>query len=111
MTWGGSSRPPESARPCARQPDGRGVKMSTQVNSNGAEPAPASAETAPAGVPAQGPPPEAVLTQMAFGALLTQALYVAAKLGVADLLAAGPRPVSELAEATGTHERSLYRVL
>jgi hypothetical protein len=60
---------------------------------------------------AQTPPPEAVLTQMAFGALLTQALYVAAKLGVADLLAAGPRPVSELAAATGTHERSLYRVL
>jgi hypothetical protein len=76
--------------------------MSTQISSNGAE---------TAGVPAQGPPPEAVLTQMAFGALLTQALYVAAKLGVADLLAAGPRPVSELAEATGTHERSLYRVL
>src|SRR5215207_2339414 len=66
--------------------------MSTQISSNGAE---------TAGVPAQ----------MAFGALLTQALYVAAKLGVADLLAAGPRPVSELAEATGTHERSLYRVL
>jgi hypothetical protein len=59
----------------------------------------------------QAPPPEAVLTQMAFGALLTQALYVAAKLGVADLLAGGPRPVAELAAATGTHERSLYRVL
>jgi len=52
-----------------------------------------------------------VLTQMAFGALLTQSLYVAAKLGVADLLAGGPRPVSELAEAAGAHERSLYRVM
>ncbi|HEY0174020.1 MAG TPA: methyltransferase [Pyrinomonadaceae bacterium] len=60
---------------------------------------------------ADGPPPEAVLTQMAFGTLLTQALHVAAKLGVADLLAGGPRPVSELAGATATHERSLYRVL
>jgi hypothetical protein len=59
----------------------------------------------------QGPPPEAVLTEMAFGALTTQALYVAAKLGIADLLAAGPRPVAELAAATETHERSLYRVL
>jgi hypothetical protein len=60
---------------------------------------------------AQGPPPEAVMTQMAFGTLLTQGLYVAARLGVADLLAGGPRPVSELAEATATHERSLYRLL
>ena len=59
----------------------------------------------------QAPPAEAVLTQMAFGALMTQALYVAAKLGVADLLAAGPRPVKELAAATETHGRALYRVL
>jgi len=56
-------------------------------------------------------PPEAHLTQLALGALLTQALYVAARLGVADLLAQGPRPVGELAAETGTHERSLYRVL
>jgi hypothetical protein len=48
---------------------------------------------------------------MAFGALLTQGIYVVAKLGVADLLAAGPRHVGELAASTGTHERSLYRVL
>jgi hypothetical protein len=56
-------------------------------------------------------PPEAVLTQIAFGAMMTQALYVAAKLGIADLLKDAPQPVSELAAATGTHERSLYRVL
>jgi hypothetical protein len=87
--------------------------MSTQMSSNGAEMVSPTDSTAaaPAGNPAQGPPPEAVLTQMAFGALLTQALYVVAKLGIADLLAGGARPVSELAEATGTHERSLYRVL
>ncbi|MFL6210165.1 MAG: methyltransferase [Pyrinomonadaceae bacterium] len=59
----------------------------------------------------QTPPPEAVLTQMAFGALMTQALYVAAKLGIADLLAEKPQPVSQLAAATSTHERALYRVL
>jgi O-methyltransferase domain/Dimerisation domain len=52
-----------------------------------------------------------ILTQMAFGAMLTQALYVAAKLGVADILADGPRAVAELAAETGTHERSLYRLL
>jgi hypothetical protein len=60
---------------------------------------------------AEAPPPQAVLTQMAFGALLTQALYVAARLRIADLLAAGPRPVAELSAETETHERSLYRVL
>ena len=59
----------------------------------------------------QGPPPEAFLVQLAFGALITQALYVAAKLGLADLMAGGPRPVSELAAETATHERALYRVL
>jgi hypothetical protein len=56
-------------------------------------------------------PPEAILTQMAFGAMLTQALYVAAKLGIADLLTDAPRHISELAAETNTHERSLYRVL
>jgi hypothetical protein len=59
---------------------------------------------------AAGPPPEVVLTQMAFGALMTQALYVAAKLGVADLLADRPQTAAQLA-ATGTDEQALYRVL
>nr|MBA3805683.1 methyltransferase [Acidobacteriota bacterium] len=62
-------------------------------------------------VAAQPVPPEAFLTQLAFGALLTQALYVVAKLGIADLLADKPRTVAELAARTDTHERSLYRVL
>ncbi|HKP86394.1 MAG TPA: methyltransferase [Blastocatellia bacterium] len=61
--------------------------------------------------PAQQVPPDAHLLQIAFGAMLAQALYVAAKLGVADLLAEKPLPVSELAARTNTHERALYRVL
>jgi hypothetical protein len=40
-----------------------------------------------------------------------QALIVAAQLGVADLLAEGPRRAEELAAATGTHPRALYRLL
>ena len=60
---------------------------------------------------AQPMPPDAFLGQVAFGAMLTQALYVAAKLGVADLLAAKPQHITELSAATKTHERSLYRVL
>jgi len=56
-------------------------------------------------------PPEAFILQIGFGALMTQALYVAAKLGVADLLVEKPLSISELAEKTETHERALYRVL
>ncbi|MDT5269679.1 MAG: hypothetical protein QOH49_1865 [Acidobacteriota bacterium] len=85
--------------------------MSTQINPEASRTLPIEVSTAGADAEAQGPPPAAILTQMAFGALLTQALYVAARLGIADLLAAGPRPVAELAAETKTHERSLYRVL
>jgi hypothetical protein len=56
-------------------------------------------------------PPEAFLTNVAFGALMTQALAVAAKHGVADLLKDGAKPVSELAAATATDEQALYRIL
>jgi hypothetical protein len=86
--------------------------MSTQINTEAAPTVPFEGPGAAAPQGAQaGPPPEVILTQMAFGAMLTQALYVAAKLGVADMLAAGPRAVAELAAETGTHERSLYRLL
>ncbi|HEX4951550.1 MAG TPA: methyltransferase [Blastocatellia bacterium] len=60
---------------------------------------------------AQALPPEAVLTQMAFGPLLSQSLSVAAKLGIADLLAEKPKAVADLAAATKTNEQALYRVL
>jgi len=40
-----------------------------------------------------------------------QALHVAAVLGLADLLADGPRSADELAQTTGNHARTLYRVL
>ncbi|MBA2280565.1 MAG: acetylserotonin O-methyltransferase [Actinomycetota bacterium] len=45
------------------------------------------------------------------GAMVAQAISVVAELGVADLLADGPRPTTELAAATGTHEGSLFRLL
>lgn len=56
-------------------------------------------------------PPEAVLMQTMFSCFFTQATYIAAKLGVADLIKDDSKPVAELARATGTHERSLYRIL
>lgn len=56
-------------------------------------------------------PPEAQLMQMVGACFISQAIYVAAKLGVADYLAEKPQTVKYLAEKTGTHERSLYRIL
>src|SRR5436309_16089123 len=41
----------------------------------------------------------------------TQMVYVVTKLGIADLLVAGPKHVDELAVAVGAHPRSLYRLL
>ncbi len=64
--------------------------------------------------PAQGStnaPPEAVLTQMITGSLGSQAIYVAAKLGIADLLARGPRDIDYLAQAADADAPSLYRVM
>ena len=45
------------------------------------------------------------------GYRMSQAVYVAARLGIPDLLAEGPRDVEELAHKTGTHAPSLRRVL
>ena len=41
----------------------------------------------------------------------TQLLYVAAKLGIADLLHDGAKSSNELAQAVGAHPRALYRLL
>ena len=48
---------------------------------------------------------------MIYGARVTQAIFVAATLGIADLLRVGPGTAEDLAAATGTHAPSLYRVL
>lgn len=56
-------------------------------------------------------PPPVLLYQMATGHYVSQALYVAAKLGIADLLGDGPRHHDDLARATDTHAASLRRVL
>lgn len=42
---------------------------------------------------------------------ILQCAHVVAKLGVPDLVKDGPRPLAELARATGAHERTLGRVL
>ncbi|QMU69588.1 methyltransferase [Streptacidiphilus sp. P02-A3a] len=45
------------------------------------------------------------------GGWIAQALFALAKLGVPELLAAGPRPADEIAEATGADRRAVRRVL
>ncbi|MDX1440445.1 MAG: methyltransferase, partial [Rubricoccaceae bacterium] len=55
-------------------------------------------------------PPEALLNVLV-GFWAGRAIYVAAKLGVADLVRDGPRSVEELASLTKTHAPSLYRVM
>ena len=67
-------------------------------------------ETAAAPAPVQLPP-DAELLQLVGGAFISQAIYVAAKLGIADILADGPRDAKYIAEKTATHVRSLYRLL
>jgi hypothetical protein len=51
------------------------------------------------------------LRRLINGFQVSQAIYVAATLGVADLLAHGPRSSDELAEKTHTDAPSLYRLL
>lgn len=66
-------------------------------------------EPSPSAVVAQAPAD--TLLNIVRGYRAAQALSVAATLGIADLLADGPRPVDELARATGTDAPSLYRLL
>jgi len=61
-------------------------------------------------MPPDLPPPVAML-QMLGGFRVARSIYVAAEFGIADLLADGPKSIDELAQASGTHGPSLYRVL
>jgi hypothetical protein len=55
--------------------------------------------------------PRDTLWRMTTAYQVSQAIHVAATLGIADLLEPGPKRADELAEATGTHESALYRIL
>jgi len=56
-------------------------------------------------------PPHVQITQMMTGFIPSRAIYVAAKLGLADLLKDGARDADDLAQATETHPGALYRLL
>src|SRR5437868_1838908 len=51
------------------------------------------------------------LDQMITGYWISQAIYAAAKFGIADHLQDGPKTVAELATATATNPEALYRLL
>lgn len=57
------------------------------------------------------PSPVTTLRQLLVGNRITHMLYVAAELGLADLLADGPRTSDELSHRTHTHADALKRVL
>jgi len=53
----------------------------------------------------------AVLMRLINGYQASQAIHVAAALGIADELAEGPRAVDDLASVTATHAGALHRLL
>ena len=55
--------------------------------------------------------PAATLMRLLAGAQVSQAIHVAATLGVADRLSGGPRASDDLAAAIDAHAGSLYRLL
>ena len=56
-------------------------------------------------------PAPARILQMATASWMSAAVSAMATLGVADALAAGPRPVDEIASAVGAHAPTLHRLL
>jgi O-methyltransferase domain/Dimerisation domain len=58
-----------------------------------------------------GESPTVALRRLVNGYQVTQAIHVAATLGIADLLRDGPRSSDELAAQTDSHAPSLHRVL
>jgi len=63
--------------------------------------------------PQTPPNPEILgrMNQMLTGYMVTQALYVVAKLGIADLVEAGPKEIATLANEAGADPQSLFRVM
>jgi len=56
-------------------------------------------------------PPHARLMQFIVGRWISKPLYIAAELGIADLLSQGPETIEGLAEQTNVHAPFLYRIL
>ena len=59
----------------------------------------------------EGESSSSVLLEMMYGYQKSQALFVAAKLGIADILSNGSKTADELAKATGVDSRSIYHLM
>jgi hypothetical protein len=58
-----------------------------------------------------GVSPQIAMLQMISGFWISRAIYIVAKLGLADHMQGGAKTAEELAAASGTHAPSLFRVL
>lgn len=58
-----------------------------------------------------GPPPSVALLQLTTGTMVTQAVSVVARLGVADALAGGPKSCEDIAASVDADAPTLYRLL
>lgn len=56
-------------------------------------------------------PPHAQMMQFILGKWISKPIYVAAELGIADMLSYGPKSIDELAHMSNTHAPLLYRVM
>ncbi|HEY2920455.1 MAG TPA: methyltransferase [Candidatus Binatia bacterium] len=56
-------------------------------------------------------PPSLAMIRLIMSLWVLRAIYIAAKLGIADLLKDKSKEIDELAEVTGSHAPSLYRLL
>lgn len=61
--------------------------------------------------PATDLPPQKAILQMATSYWVSQSIYIAAKLGIADLLKSGSKSCEELASSVGVNARLLYRLM
>jgi hypothetical protein len=60
---------------------------------------------------ARDPSPQSLMSRLMDGYLITQLLHVAARLGIADLLAEGPLPSEAIARTVGADPGALHRLL
>lgn len=67
--------------------------------------------SSPSSQHAPSPSPHGQIMQLGIGYMAPACMYITAKLKIADLLAGGPKRVSELAHASKVNEDALYRVM
>ena len=59
----------------------------------------------------EGESSSSALLEIMYGYKKNQALFVVAKLGIADILSNGPKTADELAKATSVNSRSIYHLM